>query len=285
MAKQLIVNADDYARSPGVTRGILEAHRKGLVTSTTMMVNVDGAREAATLAQGCPALGLGLHLVFASWRPILPPASVPGLVTEQGFFLDQFTFWSRAEEIPLDQLAAELLAQYERFLELVGRPPDHLDCHQFVHAHPRLFSLYVDLAARFRLPLRVPFSPEMGWQTQVAIAPFLEGSSPDRLQAMIQEDLALIRERGVAHPDHSLTTWFGKETLTLEHLLHLLGALRDGVTEMLCHPGYSDEALGKSGYRAERDLELRLLTHPAAVERVRDLSIQLVTVDAVKMPD
>jgi chitin disaccharide deacetylase len=282
MVKQLIVNADDFARSPGVSRGIVEAHRRGIVTSTTMMVNVDGARDAVTMASDCPALGLGLHLVFASWRPVLPPASVPGLVTEQGFFLDQFTFWNRAAEIPVDQLAAELLAQYERFVELVGRPPDHLDCHQFVHAHPRIFALYVELADRFRLPLRVPFSPEMGWKTQVAIAPFLEGSPPQRLEAMIDADWALIRERGVAHPDYSLTTWFGQDALTLDHLLHLLETLHDGVSEMLCHPGYSDETLQKSGYRSERELELRLLTHPAALERVRDLSIQLVTFDAVR---
>ena len=282
MVKRLIVNADDYARSPGVSRGILEAHRQGIVTSTTMMVNVDGVTEAVALARDCPALGLGLHLVFASWRPVLPPASVPGLVTTQGFFLDQFTFWNRADEIPLDQLAAELLAQYERFLELVGRPPDHLDCHQFVHAHPRLFALYVEMADRFHLPLRVPFSPEMGWKTQVAIAPFLEGSSPESLKAMIQEDLALIQERDVAHPDHSLTTWFGRDALTLEHLLHLLETLQDGVSEMLCHPGYSDDALGASGYRSERELELKLLTHPAAKERVRDLAIELVTFDAVR---
>lgn len=277
MTRQLIVNADDYGRSAGVSRGILYAHRHGIVTSTTAMVNVDDVQHHLAEAIECPALGIGLHCVFCSWRPVLPPEEVPGLVDDQGFFLDQHVFWARAEEIPLLQLEAELNAQFERFTALAGRAPDHLDCHQLVHVHPRLFEVYVDLAARRHVPVRVPFSAATDWETHLALGPFLQGSSPDQLLAMMSEDMTLLCARGLAHPDHSLTTFFGRRALTPDHLVHLLDTLPDGVSELMCHPGYADAALGRSGYRAEREIELRLLIDPQIRDRITALGIELVT--------
>ena len=83
----LIVNADDYAMSPGVSRGILEAHARGVVTSTTALVNTPGAKEALAAARaGAPALGLGLHVNLSFGRPVLPPSAVPSLVGDEGHF-------------------------------------------------------------------------------------------------------------------------------------------------------------------------------------------------------
>jgi predicted glycoside hydrolase/deacetylase ChbG (UPF0249 family) len=281
MKRQLIANADDYGRSPGVSRGILQAHREGIVTSTTVMVNVDDVQRHVAEALACPELGIGVHLVFCSWRPVLPPETVPGLVDEKGFFLGQSTFWDRAEEIPLEQLRAELTAQVVRFTSLAGRRPDHLDCHQFVHAHPRLFEVYVDLAHRLHLPLRIPFSTKTDWETQVLLAPFLEGSPPERFREMVETDTRLLRARAVAHPDHALTTFFGPKLTTLENLLQILDTMPDGVNELICHPGYADAGLSASGYRIEREIELGLLTHSAVRERVAALGIELVTFAAL----
>ena len=76
MGKQLIVNADDYGRSPGVSRGILRAHREGIVTSTTVMINQPDVEAQLEEALTYPRLGIGLHLVFSAWRPLLPPMSI-----------------------------------------------------------------------------------------------------------------------------------------------------------------------------------------------------------------
>jgi len=73
MSKQLIVNADDYGRAPGLSRGILAAHREGIVTSTTVMINQPDVEGQLAEALVCPGLGVGLHLVFTAWRPVLPP--------------------------------------------------------------------------------------------------------------------------------------------------------------------------------------------------------------------
>jgi len=283
MQRQLIVNADDYGRSPGVSRGILQAHREGIVTSTTVMINQPGVEPQLEEALACGDLGIGLHLVFSAWRPLLPPESIPGLVRSDGMFLDQHSLWAQAERIPQEQLRAELTAQMERFVSLAGREPDHLDCHHFVHLYPPFFQVYADLAAQFRLPLRVPFPPESDFAASVGTLSFLEGFPRDLVRGMIATNSALLIARGLAHPDHFIGTFFGREALTLEHLAKLLEALPQGVCELMCHPGYDDPFLSSSTYRLERETELALLTAHAVRERVDALGIELVTFKAVQL--
>jgi predicted glycoside hydrolase/deacetylase ChbG (UPF0249 family) len=277
MPKQLIVNADDYGRAPGVSRGILQAHLEGIVTSTTVMINQPGIQAQLADALACPRLGIGLHLVFTAWRPILSPETIPGLVGPDGQFLDQHTLWARAEKAPLDQLRAELTAQVERFIILAGRLPDHLDCHHFVHLYPPFFQVYADLAARVHLPLRVPFPPETEFQAAVKTLPFLEGFPRDLVRGMIVTNSALLRARALVHPDRFIGTFFGKKALTAGNLLNLLDTLPEGSSELMCHPGYDDSALAASTYRAERQRELTILTHPAVRARVAELGIELST--------
>src|SRR5689334_24405023 len=77
--RRLIVNADDFGRAPGVSRGIVEAHRRGIVTSTTLMANLPWAVDALELARTAPALDLGLHLCFCYGPPLAPgPSSLLG---------------------------------------------------------------------------------------------------------------------------------------------------------------------------------------------------------------
>jgi predicted glycoside hydrolase/deacetylase ChbG (UPF0249 family) len=277
MARRLIVNADDYGRAPGVSQGILQAHREGIITSTTVMINQPGIEDQLIEALACPALGIGLHCVFSAWRPVLSPKAIPSLVDEGGYFLDQHTLWARAEEISPDHLWTELSAQYERFRTIAGQPPDHLDCHHFVHLYPPFFQVYANLAAQCRLPLRVPFPAEADFQRALGSLPFLEGFPHDLVRDMIATNSALLEARRLGHPDHFIGTFFGREALTLAKLLRLIDTLPEGVSELMCHPGYDDPFLAGSTYRQEREVELALLTHPAVGQRIQELDIKLVT--------
>ena len=281
MAKQLIVNADDYGRSSGVSRGILRAHREGIVTSTTVMINQAGVGAQLAEALACPDLGIGLHLVFSSWRPVLPANEIPGLVDEEGAFFDQHSLWARAEEIPVEQLEAELRAQVRQFQALAGRLPDHLDCHHFVHLYPPFFQVYADLAAEVGLPLRVPFPAETEFDRAVQTLSFLEGFPRDLVRGMIVTNSAQIQSRRLAHPGHFIATFFGSEALTLDFLLGILDTLPEGVSELMCHPGYDDPDLTYSSYQAEREKELALLIHPAVRECIEQRDIELVTFGAL----
>jgi chitin disaccharide deacetylase len=121
----LIINADDFGASPGVNRGIIEAHTNGIVTSTTLMVDQPAARAAAELAQAHPGLGVGLH-----WDLDGRDLSDAGAVR------------------------SELTRQLDAFAELTGRPPTHLDSHHHVHRVPGVRAIAKEIAARAGLPLR-----------------------------------------------------------------------------------------------------------------------------------
>lgn len=129
--KRLIVNADDFGAGRGVNRGVVEAHRDGILTSASLMVDMPGSEEAARLAAALPRLSVGLHAV---------------LTGEDGAPLADFDERERCR--------AELHRQVRRFAQLTGGQPTHLDSHHNVHRDPRLLPLFLELAEEHRVPLR-----------------------------------------------------------------------------------------------------------------------------------
>jgi predicted glycoside hydrolase/deacetylase ChbG (UPF0249 family) len=282
MARQLIVNADDYGRSEGVTRGIIRAHREGIVTSTTVMMNMPNITDALKLADDYPDLGMGVHLVFTAWRPLLPPAEIPSLVDEDGYFHSQEALLSHPERIDTCELRAELKTQIERFRAL-GREPDHLDCHHFVHLYPPFFAVYVELAEEYGLPLRLPFPPEEELAKAAASVDIFQGLPLDFLREIARQDIALVQAKGIPHPDGFIRSFYGEDALTLENLLGILKGLPEGISEMMTHPGLADEELlAKSTYGKEREKELELLCHPQVKEMIVELGIELVNFGVLK---
>ena len=128
--KYLIVNGDDFGASRGINRGIIEAHRHGILTSTSLIVNAPWSEEAALLSCGAPDLSVGLHAHIINWGT--ESDTNPGD----------------------DSYRAELDRQFCRFQELMGHPPTHLDSHHNVHRDARMLSPFLDLARRYGLPLR-----------------------------------------------------------------------------------------------------------------------------------
>src|SRR5512134_2504252 len=109
MTRQLIVNADDFGRTRGVSAGILRAHQEGIVTSTTAMMNMSGVAADLHLAQTeAPRLGLGVHLNFTAGRPLLPPEWCASLVDEHGHFLTQDAVAAAPERLKPDEMREEL---------------------------------------------------------------------------------------------------------------------------------------------------------------------------------
>ena len=120
--KWLIVTADDFGISPGVSRGIVEAHFDGILTSTSLLVNRPAGPAAAALGRECPTLSVGIHLELDATDP---------------------------ESVP-----AELARQLARFVALVGRPPTHVDSHHDVHRDPRVLPHVRAWAGRLGVPVR-----------------------------------------------------------------------------------------------------------------------------------
>jgi predicted glycoside hydrolase/deacetylase ChbG (UPF0249 family) len=139
----LIVNADDFGQSPEVNRGIVEAHERGIVTSTSLMVRGPAAAAAAAYARGRPALGVGLHFDLAEWA------------YRDGAWVCLY------EVVPAGDpaaVAAEATRQLAAFRQLVGRDPTHLDSHQHVHRDDPARGLLAALGRDLGVPVR-HFSP------------------------------------------------------------------------------------------------------------------------------
>jgi predicted glycoside hydrolase/deacetylase ChbG (UPF0249 family) len=135
----LIVNADDLGQSPGINRGVMAAHRDGIVTAASLMVRWPYAPEAARLAREHPGLDLGLHFDTGEW------------------WFDDPT-WQPLYRVVSNEdepaVRAEARRQVERFRGLVGRDPTHLDSHQHVHLAEPVQSVLTELAAELGVPLR-----------------------------------------------------------------------------------------------------------------------------------
>jgi predicted glycoside hydrolase/deacetylase ChbG (UPF0249 family) len=137
--KYLIVNADDFGQSPGVNRGIIAAHERGVVTSASLMVRWPAAAEAAAYARAHPRLAVGLHLDLGEWA------------CRDGTWAPLY------EVVPQDDAAAvagEVARQLDAFRRLVGRDPTHLDSHQHAHLKEPAKGLTTELARRLGVPLR-----------------------------------------------------------------------------------------------------------------------------------
>src|SRR3954466_16019015 len=115
-ARRLIVNADDFGRSRSINEAVVRAHREGVLTTASLMVNEPACDEAVALARENPRLGVGLHLSLLCGRSALPPENIPGLVNEKSEFGNEpaavgFRYFSRRSLH--EQLRAEIHEQFK----------------------------------------------------------------------------------------------------------------------------------------------------------------------------
>ncbi|MEK7364178.1 MAG: ChbG/HpnK family deacetylase, partial [candidate division NC10 bacterium] len=219
--RRLIVNADDFGLTAGVSRGILEAHRRGIVTSTTLIANrpLDGA-----LLDGLKVsrLGVGLHLNLTLGEPVSPAEEIPSLLDAGGkFFRDPLR---QAAEAKPEEVELELRAQVATFIRLLGRKPTHLDSHHHVGRHLPIRDIVFALAEELGIPLRCQDA-----ETRRAAS-----------------------ERGLRSPEHFFGESGPEAYWSSERLLSHLATLPDGVSEFMTHPGCFDQDLVYSRYGRQR---------------------------------
>lgn len=217
----LVVNADDFGMSAGVNEGIVDAHVKGIVTSTSLMVNRSSAEHAASLLEAHPSLSVGLHLEDDGVHDLDDPVQ-----------------------------AAELFAaQLERFRELTGSEPTHVDSHHHVHSANERLQSFRALAAPLAVPVR--------HDGRVDYVGGFWGQA----------------EGGAANLDH----------VRRPFLIRLIAdPARGAVSELGCHPAKLKGDL-RSSYLEERAVELATLTAPGLGEEIEALGIALVSYRALKL--
>ena len=138
-ARYLIVNADDFGQSPGVSQGVIAAYERGIVTSSSLMVRWPAAVSTAAYARAHPRLSVGLHVDLGEW------------VCQDGAWRPLY------EVVPTDDASAvadEVSRQLSAFGRLVGRDPSHIDSHQHVHREEPVRSVLAEVARQLGVPLR-----------------------------------------------------------------------------------------------------------------------------------
>ncbi len=258
--RKLVVNADDFGFTRDVNQGIIEAHRKGILTATTLMAagafDPEAFDDAVRLARETPTLDIGCHLVLVGGDPF--PRTVTQLV--------------RAVALRRIAIYSELRSQVRRILD-AGIRPTHLDTHKHTHLLPPVLDAVARISQEFKIPwVRRPFA-----------FPFTaEGVSSTK--RAVTKAMTLVRGRstrvlaayGCRSTDH-----FAGFQITGRYdavsLVALLRALPVGSTELMTHPGILGSSLRSAPTRLKesREQELRALTSPEVRACLDECGIQL----------
>ncbi len=269
MSKRLIINSDDYGRTPDISRGIRTAHLHGVVTSTTCMMNIPTtANDVAIAVHETPNLGLGVHLVLTMGKPVSPPGSVQSIIDENDNHFKYDAFIANIPKLKMKEVKLEWRAQIEAFIKASGRKPDHLDSHHHSSFFtPELFRAMLELAKEYDCPIRNPIAYG---DNPTAGMPAVANPMKDHAPQLMQEFDARTTD--------SIFVNFYDDGATHEELLDILSKVKDGTWEIMCHPGYVDEAFAKeSVYNFQRESELKILTDPAIKQAIQAHGIELIT--------
>ena len=280
--RRLIVNADDFGLTPGVNRAIAEAHRGGVVTSSTLMATGTAFDDAVAVARSLPQLSVGCHVLLVDGQSVLPEETIPDLVDKaSGRFYPTLGSFARrvvAGQVSAEQIEAEASAQIRR-LQQAGIAVSHLDTHKHMHILPQVLRPLLQAARACGVPaVRNPFErlrisllagrPEL-WRQFAKVS--LLGWLPRRFGAEV-------RRASMATCDGTIgivATGFLDPTL----LGRMLDELPEGTWEFVCHPGYNDSDLSQihTRLRESRLAELQILTSEEIRQLLARKGIKLIS--------
>jgi predicted glycoside hydrolase/deacetylase ChbG (UPF0249 family) len=254
-AKRLIVTADDFGLTRGVNEAIVWAHTHGIVTSASLLAKGSAFDSAAALTKEHPTLDIGLHLDFGN-DPV-------GLAKK--------CFRGQVRDAYLEQ---EIRSQIEKVLS-AGIHITHIDGHKHVHVIPQVTRMICHLA------------PEYGIKGVRAVSDRATGLGPVMWKQFVFAKLSSamwrlsrrkISAAGFVSPDrfYGITqTGF----LDCAVLTAIIRDLRPGVHELMCHPGYVDDALKSTPTRllSQRERELELLTRTDVRVLIEKSSVKLIS--------
>ncbi len=254
---RIIFNADDLGYSEAVTLGIIKAHTYGLIKSTTMMVNMEASPMSANLAKKYPDLYVGLHVNIVIGKPCCHSSKIPSLVNEKGFFNTKERIKNK---IPLnkEEIKLEVRAQVEKFKELMGYYPTHIEGHAIRDSG--LFYGIKEIAKELNLHF-----------TDIEI---------DNSGKIINVGK---NNHGYELPEYPDVMYYDK-TADIEYWLKDLGnILNKNLVEMHTHPGYIDQfLLDNSSYNIPRAKETEIACSKELKKWVQNNNVELITFEDIR---
>ena len=256
--KRLIVNADDFGFTRDVNEGILEAHRHGILTATTLMATGTAFDHAVELARQNRSLDIGCHLVLVGGP------GLPGTVGELVVALARRSI----------RVYPELQRQVRRIVD-AGLRPTHLDTHKHTHLLPPVLDALARISQEFDIPwIRRPFdfplnATDVSWSKKTISRSF----------GLVRRRFHRVLERhGCRTTDHFAGFQITGSYDTRE-LVRLIAQLPEGTTEFMCHPGFCTAELHSTRTRLKgsRERELRALTSLGVRDAMQSAGVDLVS--------
>jgi len=284
--KRLIVNADDFGMSHGISDGVLLAHQYGFLTSASLMVNMPAAEYAIAQLHRAPTLGVGIHLNICQGRPLSLPREVPSLIAAGGNFhppavmIRKLWKWKVASR----ELELEFRRQI-RWMTERGLTPTHADSHHHMHLYPAAVPAFARALAAEEIQ-SVRASRCTSWPKNGPGIGYLGGAhGGGLLRRLLVRAYRATLQTAVLHKFHSADSrvcFIYRERCEPELLGHYwksaFESLPPGTFEFACHPGLFERGFSESDrIHGRRENELRWLTEPAMRQLIARSGIKLIT--------
>ena len=274
-----------------MNRGIAEAHRNGIVTSTSLLANGRAFDDGVRISSELPRLGVGVHLNLSDGKPVAPAVDVKSLLNAAGEFAggpEALLFRLTAKSLDANEVENEWDAQIRK-VQAAGIHATHLDGHKHVQMLPGLFGVALRLAKKHGIAavrvshesssLRAALSGGGGESAGVLLK---QGVQARGLKLLARDAREMAEHAGVETADYFCGI-AQTGVLSKKGVQQLLEKLPEGTTELMCHPGYADADLENSATRLQqsRQTELEILTDKSIRKIVADLGIRLINYEEI----
>ncbi len=262
--KQLIVTADDLGLAKSVNEGIAKACREGIVNSVSVIPTGEAFADALKVIKDLDLKEIGAHLSLTETKPLLNSSKF--YKGHNQFFKD--IFFGKAD---LGWIHGELKAQLE-LLKRSGVKITHINSHEHIHIIPGILDIFISLAKEFDIPaMRYPRGDRP--MRLFSISDIYKKSILSYFSGKIAGPL---KKSGLLYTDHFLGL-LDAGNLREDRLMEMLGSLKDGVTEIVCHPGFlSPEVMNNYKWHINAEAELFALTGPRVKDTIKDNEIRLI---------
>lgn len=281
--RRLIINADDFGLTAGVNRAIVEAHERGVLTSTTLMANSLAFDDAVQLAKGRSSLSTGCHVVLVDGKPLIDPSRLPDLVDgkDQNSFregITGFAICALLGRIDPDQVEAETTAQIRK-LQAHGVLVSHVDSHKHTHMFPAALQGILRASRTCGVTaIRNPFEVVAANFARLQRGLWKRYAQVKTLHGLAGYFRKAVAKAGLRTPDGTLGI-VATGHLNPDLFRDIAEHMPEGTWEFVCHPGYLDADLRSitTRLRESRVEELAVLTSADTRTALERRGVQLIS--------